>query len=97
VATEVLKAVETLWLQAAQGGWLNYDGNSVPNTNPFHLISILQNIKAKNIHVGDLVRVVSDADVPCDLVLLSSSQSDGRCYITTANLDGETNLKVWWH
>ena len=37
---------------------------------------------------------MSDAEVPCDLVLLSSSDRDGRCYITTANLDGETNLKV---
>lgn len=55
---------------------------------------IVQDIKAKDVHVGDLVRVVSDADVPCDLVLLSSSHTDGRCFITTANLDGETNLKT---
>ena len=33
-------------------------------------------------------------EFPADMVLLSSSHDDGTCYITTANLDGETNLKV---
>ena len=32
--------------------------------------------------------------IPCDMVLLSSDDVDGECSITTANLDGETNLKV---
>jgi phospholipid-translocating ATPase len=47
------------------------------------------------VKVGDIVRIVRNADVPCDLVLLSSSDRNGRCYITTANLDGESNVKVW--
>ena len=28
------------------------------------------------------------------MIVLSSSLQDGICYIMTANLDGETNLKV---
>ena len=28
------------------------------------------------------------------MIVLSSSLQDGMCYIMTANLDGETNLKV---
>lgn len=44
--------------------------------------------------VGDLVRVNDGEDFPCDLVLLASSNPAGTCYITTANLDGETALKI---
>ena len=37
---------------------------------------------------------MSDEPFPCDLLLLHSDTQDNKCYITTANLDGETNLKV---
>lgn len=54
----------------------------------------LQQVQSQNIHVGDIVRVKRDESFPCDLVLISTSNNEGKCYITTANLDGETNLKV---
>lgn len=44
--------------------------------------------------VGDIVRVAKDETFPADLVLLSSDRADGTCHVTTASLDGETNLKV---
>lgn len=47
-----------------------------------------------SIQVGDIVRVAKDETFPADLVLLSSDRADGTCHITTASLDGETNLKV---
>uniref|UniRef100_A0A6P4ELC5 Probable phospholipid-transporting ATPase IF n=1 Tax=Drosophila rhopaloa TaxID=1041015 RepID=A0A6P4ELC5_DRORH len=51
-------------------------------------------INSQFIVPGDLVVVRNDGDLPCDLVLLQSSGADGKCFVTTANLDGETNLKT---
>ena len=52
-------------------------------------------MRSQDIRVGDIVRVNRDESFPCDLILISSSNSEGKCYMTTANLDGETNLKVY--
>jgi len=51
-------------------------------------------LKRHEIRVGDLVEVGADCSFPCDMLLVYSGASDQACHITTANLDGETNLKV---
>ena len=48
----------------------------------------------KNVQVGDFIRVYNNDQIPADVVILSTSDPDGACYVETKNLDGETNLKV---
>uniref|UniRef100_A0A7N9ALK6 Phospholipid-transporting ATPase n=1 Tax=Mastacembelus armatus TaxID=205130 RepID=A0A7N9ALK6_9TELE len=76
--------------------WLRHKADNEVNGAPVFVVrsgSLVQT-RSKNIRVGDIVRVAKDETFPADLVLLSSDRADGTCHITTASLDGETNLKT---
>ena len=47
----------------------------------------------KKLEVGDIVLLKEDDQIPADIVVLSSSDPEGVCFVETKNLDGETNLK----
>ena len=47
----------------------------------------------EDIKVGDIVKIVEKESFPADIVVLNTSLNEGLCFISTANLDGETNLK----
>ncbi|KAL3818984.1 hypothetical protein ACJIZ3_004889 [Penstemon smallii] len=51
-------------------------------------------IQAQDIRVGNLVWLRENDEVPCDLVLLGAADPQGICYVETAALDGETDLKT---
>lgn len=51
-------------------------------------------IRWQDVKVGDIVKCMSENFFPSDILLIASSEPNGMCYIETANLDGETNLKI---
>ncbi|GAB4856220.1 hypothetical protein Ancab_014146 [Ancistrocladus abbreviatus] len=50
--------------------------------------------KWKKIQAGEVVKICADETIPCDIVLLGTSDPSGIAYIQTMNLDGESNLKT---
>lgn len=53
-----------------------------------------ENKKWKHIEVGEIIKLSSNETLPCDVVLLSTSDPTGVAYVQTINLDGESNLKT---
>ncbi|XP_004520903.1 probable phospholipid-transporting ATPase IF isoform X2 [Ceratitis capitata] len=97
--TSLLPLVFVIAVTAAKQGYedfLRYRTDNVVNRSPVTVIrnGVETNIQSQYICPGDLVVIERDCDVPCDLVLLRSTDPHGKCFITTANLDGESNLKT---
>jgi phospholipid-transporting ATPase len=53
-----------------------------------------QQKKWKDIRVGEIIKIQAEETIPCDMVLLSTSDPTGVAYVQTINLDGESNLKT---
>ena len=53
-----------------------------------------QQKKWKHIRVGEIIKIHASETLPCDMVLLSTSDPTGVAYVQTVNLDGESNLKT---
>ncbi|KAL3516320.1 hypothetical protein ACH5RR_023222 [Cinchona calisaya] len=53
-----------------------------------------QQKKWKDIRAGEIIKISANDSLPCDMVLLSTSDPTGVAYVQTINLDGESNLKT---
>lgn len=87
--------VATTAIKQAYEDYLRHKLDKEVNDRLCHVLrdKKLIKIKSKEIQVGDFVYVRNNEEIPCDMVLLESSGHGNRCYVTTANLDGETSLK----
>ena len=50
--------------------------------------------KWRDVRVGEVIKIEANETIPCDIVLLSTSDPTGVAYVQTINLDGESNLKT---
>lgn len=66
---------------------LSFEGGAAPKETK---------TRSKHLKPGDIVKLEGTVPAPADLLLvLTSMHSDGnKCYVETANIDGETNLKL---
>uniref|UniRef100_A0A8D0GU60 Phospholipid-transporting ATPase n=1 Tax=Sphenodon punctatus TaxID=8508 RepID=A0A8D0GU60_SPHPU len=76
--------------------WLRHKADNAMNRCPVHFIQHgkLVRKQSRKLRVGDIVMVKEDETFPCDLIFLSSSRTDGTCFVTTASLDGESSQKT---
>lgn len=72
--------------------------NEVNNKNTVSIFDKeLQNWKQqpwRYVKPGDIIKIIGDVAVPADFIIISSANENGIVYIETAELDGETNLKM---
>ena len=53
-----------------------------------------EDVRWADVTVGDILIIEGECEFPADLLPLASSSQTGGCYVDTANLDGESNLKL---
>lgn len=57
-------------------------------------VGSIQEIKWRDVRVGQILKVADEELFPADLLCLYSALEDQACFIKTTNLDGESNLKI---
>lgn len=98
-ASSILPLLFVIFLTMFKQGYedyLRHRADRETNYKPIEVINDNGDLitkKSFELKVGDIVLACNGDTLPCDMVILSSSDSSGECFVTTASLDGETNLK----
>lgn len=48
----------------------------------------------ETLRVGDVIKIRKNELIPCDSVVVKTSDPENKCFVETKGLDGETNLKL---
>ncbi|KAL5719369.1 P-type phospholipid transporter [Ranunculus cassubicifolius] len=88
-----------LLVSAIKDAYEDYRRHKSDNIENHRLASVLvngsfQSKRWKDIRVGEILKISANDTLPCDMVLLSTSDPTGVAYVQTINLDGESNLKT---
>ena len=106
VQSVLVPLVMVLLITSAKEGvedWARYTADREENLREVITVTfdeegkeVLTTKKTHELKTGDIIKMEGRTIVPADVVLvLTSNHEDGnQCYIETANIDGETNLKV---
>lgn len=101
-ASSILPLLFVIFLTMIKQGYedyLRHKADEKINNKPIEVIDesgLLITKKSHELVVGDIILICNGDTLPCDTVILSSNESTGECYVTTASLDGETNLKRFY-
>ncbi|EOY19404.1 Aminophospholipid ATPase isoform 1 [Theobroma cacao] len=95
----ILPLAIVLLVTAVKDAYEDYRRHRSDRIENNRLASVLVNYqfqqkKWKNIQVGEIIKLHANETIPCDIVLLSTSDPTGVAYVQTINLDGESNLKT---
>lgn len=99
-AASILPLAFVLGVTAVKDAYEDYRRHRSDRTENSRSATVLSTSSAfhpkpwKDIRVGEIIRVHSNETIPCDLVLLATSDPTGVAYVQTINLDGESNLKT---
>lgn len=82
---------------AAYDDWRRHVADRETNTTPCTIVGSSgeeTQIAWANVKVGQVILVKQNEQLPADMIALACSGEEGSCYVSTMNLDGETNLKT---
>lgn len=98
-ATTILPLVVVVGVAAIRDAYEDfqrYQADRRANALPVKMVDVSGKtvpIESHQIQVGDVILLERGSEIPVDCIVVSTALADGACFVETANLDGETNLK----